>query len=247
VTDVSVLRFLFASMTSGSYELEVDDGVNAPLSRAVHVTDGLARETFVLDRGRVIRGRVVDANGQPQRDVWVTARCAIDGAPEADMETGDLAVRVLREARRVVSDGTGSFTLADVSRAATSCTVRAEEPGGSFGEKQQVTPGEDVVVKMSALGALSGTVHAVDGREVREFVVSVTPAGEQRQSRAEAVTSADGSWKLAHVPPGTLQIKAQTVQGEIATETVELAPGQSLDGVQLRLAAAQNVTETLAN
>ncbi len=240
-------RFQFASVRPGAYDIEVDDGLNAPTVRAVHVADQPVHETIVLDRDHTIVGRVVDSDGDPQPDVWVSATCATASSPEPEAQTDDLAVQILRETKRVVSDAEGRFTLTGVSRAAASCTVRAEHPGSSIAEKQGVVPGHDTVLSMVAFGGLRGTARDAGGRAVTEFVINVITGDDQRRSRTELITSSNGEWSLPRVIPGKSTITARTRAGETAELSLEVLPGETIGGLQLLFTAAPAPAPLLAN
>jgi hypothetical protein len=157
--------FRIGPLTAGSYDIEVDDGVNAPIAHPVQVASGVERQNIVLDRDKIIHGSVLDANGQPQSDVWVSATCMTTGnvAP-SEWISEHLAIKVLRESKRVASDAQGDFTLTEVSRAASTCTVRAEQPGGSIGVTENITPGQDIVISMAPAAASSDSQQSPHDR-----------------------------------------------------------------------------------
>jgi hypothetical protein len=228
-------QFELKPLTAGTYDLEVDDGVNAPIVLAVQVNADVVREHVVLDRALTLRGHVVDAAGQPASDVWVSAICSPAGDTRAQWESADAAVRSFREGKRVVSDSAGAFLVTDIARSASTCAVRAEEPGGSVGLAEGVKPGDDIVLSMRPLGAVSGIVQTADGHTVGPFIVAVTNE-HYRQQRVEDVPNGVSSWTVPNLLPGELKLLARAATGEVAEQTVELAPGQRLGGVRLEFA-----------
>jgi hypothetical protein len=240
-------RFQFSSLRAGAYDIEIDDGLTAPITRTVQVGDQPVREQVVLDSDQSIVGRVIDGEGEPQRDAWVSASCATASAPEPDAQSGDLSVDILRETKRVVSDAQGRFTLTGISRAATACTVRAERPGSAVGEQRGVVPGRETTISLAALGALIGTARTAEGRAVTEFVINVITDDDERHSRSELITSDSGDWSLARVTPGKSTIAARTHTGETARLSIEVVPGQTVRGAALLFGADPAPTPLSAN
>ncbi len=138
---------------------------------------------------------------------------------------------ISRAQKRVVSDATGAFALSELARGAT-CTVRAQQPGGTIGVKDAAHPGDDIVIAMRPLGSLNGSAQTTDGVAVEQFTISIQNQ-ELEQTRSETVTCSGGNWALQRVVPGKLNLFARDNSGEFARMEVELAPGQNLTGIGL--------------
>jgi hypothetical protein len=232
-------RFRISPLDRGRYWVQVLDGVNAPdesQEPSSGVVDLGARAdietTVTLDRGGSVRGRVVDGARQGVPDVWVSAKCGHDGM-------GIVAASLLPDFEgadhRVVSDAEGRFTIAGLTRRGA-CTVRAEQPYGATGVLRDVRAGDEVVVALPSLGVLAGTAVGADGRPVEALRVSVRDE-DTGTSRTEELSCPGGQWRLGKVMPGKVQILASDPSRGSAQQRVELAPGQTLDGLRLELAA----------
>jgi hypothetical protein len=92
-------------------------------------------------------------------DTWVSATCKdVTGQSSANPFRG----RGKAPAAPVMSDKHGRFELSGLERTAM-CTVRAEEPFGLAGSKNNVRPGDDVTVPMSASEDTSGSASLANG------------------------------------------------------------------------------------
>jgi hypothetical protein len=229
-------RFRIGPLDGGKYELQVTDGVN-PVAPApgspdalVTVASGATVEAVVtLDRRSSIRGRVVDAAQQGVPDVWVKATCR---APDraASRSTEPL---LPQPSRRILTDPEGRFAL-DGLAANNVCSVDADQPGGASGTATDVHPGDaDVTVVLPALGALRGVAVSDDGRSVDHFMIAIQDASNR--SKSEMIASPGGKWEIAKVNPGHLTLFASDAQGATAQQTIDLASGQTLEGVRLEL------------
>jgi hypothetical protein len=186
------------------------------------------REDFVLDRTRSLRGRVLDASGQPAADVWVSARCA-----GLEAERGP-AVRELREAARSVSDAKGAFQLSGLADSARTCIAEAEQPGGGIGRVGSAQPGQYITVQLQQLGALAGSIVAPDPSATGRITVVVANEDFMRQ-RTQVLASAAQPWNVDDVLPGALELLAYDTHGHSARQSVQLAPGQHLRDITLEL------------
>jgi hypothetical protein len=229
--------FRLGPLAAGRYEVRVSDGVNAPVSVGdasgsfVDVgTANTVRTQITLHRNATLRGRVLDGNGEPVPDVWVSASCRPTGAPADSTRQPPLPAD---RARRSVSAADGTFVLARVEPGAT-CTVLADQPLGSAATVSDVPAGSsDLRVVLQASGSLAGIVSE-DGRPVALLHLTVQ---ERATGRAFSSTfdATGGRWSLAHVAPGDVEIFASDEQGAMAHQKASLAPGQSLAGLQLDL------------
>ena len=136
-------RYRFAPMRAGQYELRVDDGSNPTVRASCNVGAGENVTTVVqIERADQIRGQVVDDEGTPAPDTWVSA-----GVRESDVPDRPSFARL--GASRVLTDLNGRFILDKLSRDAT-YTVRAERSTGGAAVKEGVRGGaSDVTIQLS--------------------------------------------------------------------------------------------------
>jgi hypothetical protein len=149
-------RFRIGHLPPGKYRVQAADGVNlpfeasSPASGIVEVSSGVVEVTITVDRSARIRGRVLDSNGQPVPDSWVSASCKRTTASAAPTLPFGPRLRPFT-AKRTITNQDGQFTLSDLERSAL-CTVRAEQPFNfnTVGLKNDVTSGvDDVVVTLA--------------------------------------------------------------------------------------------------
>ncbi len=227
-------RFRIAPLAAGRYLVQVSDESNAldpegAANESVEVASGsVAATTIVWDRSASIRGRIVDASGQPVADAWVDASCRAGGAEPAG------AAFASRPQKRGVSDAEGGFTVSGLEPR-VACRLRVEEPSGAVTVKEDVPSGDDhLVIALQAPGGLRGTAvnesgNPMDGR----FTLSLGASGTG-VARADTVLSVGGRWTLSDVPPGQWHIQAIDENGAVAQTQAELTQGQTLDGVRLQ-------------
>ena len=221
----------------GSYELRIEDGVNPSLAApggTVRITPGTTFEfEVVLARQGAITGTVVDPNGDPEANAWVSASPADE---ELSAWAQHLAVR---QPTRVLSDADGRFELTGLSPRAR-YTLKAQQPYDNATVVHGVVEGQDIRIVLPPSGSISGVVRDVDGRPVAHAHVS---AQQHETASARSTTSGeDGSFELERVPAGKVELLAgHPALGRIAMP-IEIAPGQALTGQSIVFpqAAASN-------
>jgi hypothetical protein len=212
----------------GDYELRIEDGVNPSLAApggTVRITPGATFEfEIVLARQGSIRGTVVDAQGSPEANAWISASSADE---ERSVWAQHLAVR---QPTRVLSDADGRFELTGLSPRAR-YTLRAQQPYDNATVVHGVVEGQDVRIVLPPSGSISGIVRDVDGRPVAHAHVS---AQQHETASARTTTSReDGSFALERVPAGKVVLLAgHPALGRIALP-IEISPGQALTGQSL--------------
>ncbi len=165
--------------------------------------DGLApRVEIVMVPAATVHGRVVDVEGQPLADVWVSARPEVPDVRPA-------AVRDDVPDSRAMTDGDGRFALARLAPG-TVYAVQAGRAGYAPVEHDlmALAPGEarDVPAWTLVPGRVAfGAVHDADDRpiegvEVRVRIADGVPRPPGAPAMARAVTDAEGRFRL-HAPP----------------------------------------------
>lgn len=197
----------FSNLTPGDYYLWVDppqrsdllgggwvDGnLSSGQATPIAVTTGATRVGAALQRGGLLRGTVIDPTGAPVENatVWPSGgKTASDGSFAIGFAPGQGYVSVTAPEG---SDLVGGVWMAnDVPLSSTSL--------GSpivTGADLVVTP-SNVVARLSAAGAISGTVRDSSGEPVAGADVST---GSSR-----SVTASDGSYRLGGLPAGEFRV-----------------------------------------
>lgn len=147
-------------------------------------------------RHSAIRGRVIASNGQPMRDVAVTA----DGPDSADGKSGEYIPSVLTRAD-------GSFELTPLQAGAYSLRARDGRTGG-HAEVKRANTGDAGTIQLPPLSTLTGHVTS-NGKPVRIFELTCGVLSQQ-------FDSPDGSYRFTSVELGTTLCKAVTREGEVS-------------------------------
>ena len=218
----------------GPYVVRVTDGANPPIEvgrdgTRIEVSDGASvRARVVLRRAGKIEGQVVDDQGAPVANVWVTAQSE---SPRSRLEEISLLVAPVR----VLTDMQGSFALVGLAEDA-SYLIRVTEPVGAVVQRSGARPGERITLTLPSSAAISGEVMAANGKPLQRYTLQATHL-ETGATRMAAVADALGRFSVSGITPGTVEISVAGEAGAFVQSTVQLLPGKRLTG--LRLAQSQ--------
>ena len=197
----------------------------APLATAFELTDAERERELVLhvERGRYLRGRLVDPAGAPVSRAFVGAEHATLGG----FVTGDVA-----------DDGT--FALGPV--AAGVHLVRAI-PHGTFVAPEPVRAepdGPEIVIELRPGAALAG--HVVDARTGAPARADVVCSRPSADFAPHGSIGDDGRFAFSGLEAGTYAVAARTADGRAGlARGLTLAPGARLDDVRVELAPAAHL------
>ncbi len=259
-------RFVVRGLDIGEHRVVVEDrrgraldwvegqnpeGVDAPLSLTIEDT---VNTTFldlrVVPRDGVIEGVVLDAEGLPVADAWVTASLddgleslgrarrkperdqpeTIEGVvPEKDEdEQRDWSRSAFFAEPPVLTDENGLFVIKDLRRGKTYQVVAEGDRGGARAVQEEVAPGSRVTLQLEALTGIEGVVRS-RGKPVTSYRLSLSgPVDRQLE-----VWDAEGRFSIERLDPGSYELSAKADQGFADTE-VELASGKR-ERVELEL------------
>jgi hypothetical protein len=243
--------FFIGGLHAGKYDLLVVRNEEPP--KRVTTIELASQElrkdirVVVADRGGIIRGRVVDAQGAPVANALVRgARLSVDG------------VRRLELTRDISTDASGGFALQDLADGIYA-VIATDAKGLSQGEKRLVKTGDDVLIELTPLSVvtITATVH---GKPVAELDSAVCIGSLGQSVRTTVV--APGVIALGSLAPGeydcTLESnvgiahrKFSVASAALALE-VELLPwatlrGTAIDVIQHRPVGGLSVIAGAAN
>lgn len=229
-------RYYIGPLVAGEYSVEVRDRVN-PSARAgdeqawtlVRSGEEPVVELTYGGYGGQIAGRVVDGEGNPRPDAWVSATPA---AARRDSYQEMLP----SDGFRVLTDGQGHFTLERLDEAAT-FTIAASHSLGGEARISGVKVGQHVSITLRSPGRIAGKVLATEGKAPRHFQIVVQNKDSGQQLWQHFAPDADGKWSIDHIAPGNLEISAHSSEG-VAKIVRSLEAGQRLDDIELTLAPA---------
>lgn len=212
-------------------ELTVEEGETAEI------------ELRVEAKGASIRGHVVDADGGPVTDAFLSATRESDSATKS---TGS-NLRQSRwgdwDRRPVLTDQDGSFTLEDLT--VGTYTVRARRKGGGEGFAEGVSTDSEVTVTLDETGALAGVIVVAGGSPPEEFKVTLSDR-ESGYWRDDTFFRTGGGFSFEEVPGGNYEVTVTAGEGTANTK-VSLEEGEERGDLKLELVAQVKVRGRLVD
>ncbi len=267
--------FTARGLEPGEYEVSVGsgrgpalkyaDGGAAEENRPFTVPDGGLRgvRLVVEARSGVITGTVVDEDGAPVADAWVTA--AMEGAGKAwmsemartrgprrgreveaktqdDDEDPSAAVGPMSRLASeppVLTDASGRFTIRTLREGTYRLWAEASG-GGQRVSKDGVVLGSDVTLEVAALAGVRGVL-----RSGTKPVVTYTLSLQGPTLRSKRIHNDAGEFSIEGLDPGTYTVEARA-DGGTASAEVEVERGVTAD-VDLELEAFGTLTGTVVS
>lgn len=267
--------FTVRGLEPGDYEVSVSpskgpslkfaDGGAAGEPRSFTVPDeGLSDVRLVVEgRSGEITGVVVDEDGAPIADAWVTA--SMEGAGQAWIDemvrarrggkTREVEAKTQDEERKtsggsgplsamaseppVLTDASGRFSIRELREG--NYRVTAEASGGGLRVSEDgVALGADVTLALEALAGVRGQL-----RDGTKPVAGYTLSLKGPTSRSKRIQNDKGEFSLQGLDPGTYTVEAQAESGTAQAE-VEVEQGGTTD-VDLELDAFATLTGTVVS
>ncbi|MGO9112523.1 MAG: M56 family metallopeptidase [Thermoguttaceae bacterium] len=161
----------------------------APSTHVLHAKRGDLGH-FVLEKGMVLRGRVVDADGKPLKNVWVNAE--IRGGPAKQKIDNSLFDHLARSA---LSDDKGEFSMAPLP-AGDYSLIMADKPRSGSGDvhplpavfiNQEITLDQDrsakpIEVRATAHVLIAGQYFDSSGKPTSGFAPMLSAHGPSSQA-----------------------------------------------------------------
>jgi len=225
---------------TGSYSFTVAaSGYGKQTLPPVDVAPGPAVELgeIVLTAETLLSGVVVDRQGGPIPDVQILAVGNPEFAAFAGMREGDLLA---------TTDGEGKFTIHDRRRGERlALSFAAEGLATKVLPNVEVGATEPLRVVLEPTLEVAGRVLDEDRRPVANAELNVTRRSEGRffAGFMDAVSDADGAFRLRDVQPGLSVLEAEA-EGFEPTKLagLELVAGQNLEGIEVTLHRGASLT-----
>lgn len=179
-----------------------------------------------------IKGTVVDDDGKPLADTYVTA------APEGlDGHGPELTRNEYVAVQPVMTGSDGAYALKGLTPGAY--MLRAYRRGGGEAILRNVAVGSTITLTIKRTASIEGVAKAGGIAPLQ-----ITLLAEDRAtgfSRAETMTRTDGKFALRDLPAGHYLVSIESETGRASTE-LDLAPGEARVGVMLELERMVSIT-----
>lgn len=233
--------FRVTGQRPGSYRVTASRGWSEPLRKPGTNDDAKQGELVEVRAGQTatvklvvearsgtITGVVVDADGKPVADAFVSAARESDRAGAIGSSVSQ--TRWTWNERPVVTSTEGAFSIGKLSPG--TYTVRAYRRGGGEAVAEHVAAGATARLQIQATGSISGTVTRAGGAPIA-LTIQVASA-ESGFTRREQFYRTGGRYTVRDLPSGKFRITAEAEGGQGQLE-LELAEGAQRTGVDLAL------------
>lgn len=248
-------RFAVRGLDLGKHQVVVEDGkgraldwaeglnpegVDKPL--AIDIEDTVNTQFLdlrVVPRDGVITGSVLDADGLPVADAWVTASLeeSVDTMVRApSKERPEERVGVVPDKPKeagendwsrsswfaeppVLTDENGFFTIKELRRGSTYQLVAEGERGGARAVADEVAPGSRITLTLESLTTIAGKVVR-QGKPVERYTLKLRGPVQREQQ----VFDVAGEFAVERLDPGEYTVSVQTDEGRGEAE-VEVESG----------------------
>ena len=208
-------------------ERREDKKINAILGKTIAGID------FPMKYGLRVKGRVVDAQGQPIDNASVSSR-AVNSGDEGEQtntkEDGTFVHRGYSPNQKIL--------------------ITAQKAGFSAAPVGPLDLGatdlEGVEIIMGSGGSIAGVVVDKTGGPMKEATVIATPVGNPNAQPSGAGTDSEGRFKIQGLMPGEYSLAVRPMRSysdfNKASTQVKVAEGQDVTGVQLVYEGAGGLT-----
>ncbi len=222
-------RFVHKGLANGHYGVTVHKKFqlqwSAPAAKAesryspkkIEVVDNqnpAPLKLVVVANSHAITGVVLDSEGSPLPDAWVSARWNEDKAM-----TNVRANRRQRE-RPVLTDEAGEFKLEDLRAGSYTLWVEALH-GSAKGKQDKVLVDTHVELKVEALGTLTGSVQ-IGNTPIEDYLLNIHGPTKRRVR----IQNSEGAFTLKALEAGKYTLSVSCEEG-VSTTAVRIESGKT--------------------
>jgi len=224
------------ALAQGTYSVSI--GARGYLTKAI---DNMAIETneindlgdIFLDASAVIRGTVVDPNGNPVGPAFVFLEKGVSGAVESTVFSDDHGSFVFDTDIR-----TGTYMLMVSTVVGMQAYIEGYSPGTTSGvtaTEGSITDG--VIVRLGTSGIISGKVTDKQGNPIKDLMIIASSTG---QEGSFAITDVNGAYRMSNnLATGTYNVSLPAPMGYVWSYTdairVQVQAGQETEDVNFQL------------
>lgn len=212
--------------------------------RSLHPGSWLVRAALWGDQRRAqIRVPVSRSDRELARDLEFSKRLTLSGQALYDEEPlpdARISLRGERFAvdRETTTDYEGRFRLDDLEPDTYRLGLGHSEKLLVHNEEVELQGDRDIVVRLQAATVGGTVVSASDGKPIANALLSMRPT-EGMEFLITAGTKPDGGFRMYRVPPGSYRLQARAPGFSPAEQQIQLAAGETLGDLELRLAPTQ--------
>ena len=246
--------FSFESLRAGDYQVTALRALGAPLRRPGTTDDAKQGEMVTVRAGQTatvtlvvesqrgtIKGRVVDAAGNPVGDAFVSASRESDAAGAQGSSAASTRDDWWGAAAPVLTSSDGGFAISRLAPGAY--TLRAYRKGGGEAIAEHVAVGAVTRLQIKPTGSIQGMALREGGPPPSELTVALRDA-RTGYERDESFYRSGGSYVLRDLPAGHFEIVV-TGDGSQRAVTVDLQEAEVKTGVDVTLDPLITVTGRL--
>ena len=177
-----------------------------------------------------IEGSVVDSNGNPVTDAYISSSRESD-SKSASKSMSRTMTRFSLQQKPTMTDTSGHFKIEKLSKG--SYALRAFRKGGGEATVDGIKTGSSVTMTIETTGSIQGKLLSSGGELPFQFKIHVND-DSTAFSRNEPFFKTQGAWKMSDLPAGKYLVSLSSSKGS-ASQTIELAEGEHKENIVLEI------------
>lgn len=218
---------------------ETDDEQHPGEKATVRAGETTSVRLVVEAQSGIIKGTVVDADGKPIGDAYLSAARESDAAGAQQSNVGGTRGWDWGDEKPTLTNVDGTFAITKLSPG--KYTVRAYRKGGGEAVQEHVAIGSSTRLQLKHTGSLAGIAkRAGNGPAPEELGITVSDL-KTGFERTERFYKTGGAFTIRDLPKGHFTVTAGADGGSKKIE-LDLAEGETKTGVTLELDALVTIT-----